>query len=254
MRNILITIAYDGSGFAGWQRQPNARTVCGELERVLSSLCGFAVRLEGSSRTDAGVHALGQCASFTLPDGGIPTEHLVKAANDRLAKDRLEGVGEVMLLSAREMPEGFHARYSSTGKRYLYRIYNGPDKSPLRRTRFYQVSEKLDLAAMKEAAAPLRGTHDFKAFQAAGSTPRENTVRTIRSLTLEQEGSEIRLWVSGDGFLYRMVRIIAGTLVEAGLGKRNADSVREALAEQDRALAGHTAPPQGLYLQEVFFE
>ncbi len=253
MRNILIKIAYDGTGFSGWQRQPNARTVCGELEAVLSVLTGEEVRLDGTSRTDAGVHALGQCASFQLPDGGIPTANLVRAANNMLAKDRLEGIGEIMLLSAEEMPEGFHARFSSRGKRYLYKIWNGPDKSPFRRTQYYQVQEPLDLEIMREVAALIRGTHDFKCFEAAGSTPRESTVRTVWQLDIDRRSDEVTISIAGDGFLYNMVRIIAGTLVETGLHRRTVSSVAEAMDELDRGMAGHTAPPQGLYLQEVFY-
>ncbi len=254
MRNILIKIAYDGTGFSGWQRQPNARTVCGTLEETLSVLCGQPVRLDGTSRTDAGVHALGQCASFQLPEGGIPTDRIAAAANNMLAADRLEGVGEIMLLSAEEKPEGFHARYSSRGKRYLYLIWNSPEKSPFRRTQYYQVAEPLDVGAMKRAAAFIKGTHDFKCFEAAGSTVRESTVRTVSQLDIERDGPQVRIAIAGDGFLYHMVRIIAGTLVEVGRHERTEEAVREAIDRLDRGLAGHTAPPQGLYLQEVFYK
>ena len=274
MKNILLTIAYDGTGFSGWQRQPEARTVCGELESLLSELGGSPVQLNGCSRTDAGVHARGQRASF-LWDSAIPTDRLARVMNDRLAADRLEGVGEIRILDAREMPEGFHARFDSKGKRYIYRIRarfgdRGPDI--FARNYCYQVRDWLDTDAMKAAAAQILGTRDFKCFEAAGSTPRESTVRTIYRLDVDilptGEPSEaaklspmggpglqdIAISIEGDGFLYNMVRIITGTLVEAGQGKRSPESIAETIASRDRSKAGHTAPPQGLYLDEIFYE
>ncbi len=254
MRNILLTIAYDGTNFSGWQRQPGKRTVCGELEAALERVCGQPVQLSGCSRTDAGVHALGQCASFELPDGGIPTERIAKAVNDLLAKDRLEGVGEIFVCSAREMPEGFHARYDAKGKRYRYRISNAPEKSIFLRTQCYQVADPLDERAMRRAAAYILGEHDFACFQSAGGTPRESTVREIFRLDIERRGDRVDIVIEGNGFLYNMVRIIAGTLVEVGCGRRSPESLKDTIASKDRAAAGHTAPPQGLYLEEVFYE
>ncbi len=271
-KNILLTIAYDGTGFCGWQRQPGSRTVCGELEEVLSSLLRRPVKLNGTSRTDAGVHALGQRASFRAVCP-IPTERLAKVINDRLAGDRLEGVGDLRVLEAREMPGDFHARFSSKGKRYIYRIYESPERDIFRRNYFYQVSGPLDIEAMREAAAFIKGEHDFACFQSSGSTPHESTVRTVYRLDVERlpadggpaesgaceahaagGASEIRITVEGNAFLYNMVRIIAGTLTEAGQGRRTPDSVRLAIEGRDRSKAGHTAPPQGLYLAEVFYE
>ncbi len=264
MRNILLKIAYDGTAYCGWQRQPGSPTVCGRLEEALTELCGVPIKLDGTSRTDAGVHALGQQASFQLPDGGIPTERIAKAVNDKLAKDRLESVGDIRVLWAKEMPEGFHARFSSLGKRYIYRISDGEEKSVFRRTRFYQVTGRLDVAAMREAAGYIAGEHDFACFMASGSTPQESTVRTVYRLDVEElplagepgsaAGREIRIIIEGNGFLYNMVRIIAGTLTEVGLGRRGAESVAAAIEGRDRSLAGHPAPPQGLYLDEVFYQ
>ncbi len=270
MKNILLTIAYDGSGFSGWQRQPNARTVCGELEALLSELCGEPVQLSGCSRTDAGVHAKGQRASFRS-DCPVPADRLARVLNDRLARDRLEGASEIRILEAREMPEDFHARFDSRGKRYVYKIKagwgeagSGPDV--FSRNYCYQVRETLDTEAMKRAAAFIEGTHDFKCFEAAGSTPRESTVRTIYSLKIDCQRAEdslpstgaalqdITIRIEGDGFLYNMVRIITGTLVEVGQGKRSPESLAETIASKDRGRAGHTAPPQGLYLDEVFYQ
>lgn len=251
-RNIFIKIAYDGTNFSGWQRQRNARTVCGELEQALSRVCGQEISLNGCSRTDAGVHALGQTASFSLGPG-IPTERIKKAANDCLAKDRLERVGEIEILEVREMPESFHARYSSLGKRYVYKLRNADSPDIFKRTRYYQITRPLDVEAMKKAASYIVGTHDFACFQTAGGTPRETTVRTVYDLEILQDGEYITLSISGDGFLYNMVRIIAGTLVEVGQGRRTAESLEETIASCDRSKAGHTAPPQGLYLKEVFY-
>ena len=267
-KNILLTIAYDGTNFCGWQRQPGSRTVCGELEAVLTDLLKAPVKLNGTSRTDAGVHALGQRASFKAVCP-VPAERLAKVINDRLAKDRLEGVGDIRILEAKEMPEDFHARFSSRGKRYVYRIYNSPERSIFIRDHFYQVSQPLDVSAMRMAAAYIEGEHDFACFMSSGSTPQESTVRTVYRLCAQElsapaallpsgenreEGREVRIIIEGNGFLYNMVRIITGTLVECGLGRRSPESVRDAIEKKDRSLAGHTAPPQGLYLAEVFYD
>lgn len=252
-RNILLKIAYDGTNFCGWQRQPENRTVCGTLEEALSYVCGRDIKLDGTSRTDAGVHAYGQQASFRLGPG-IPTERIAKAVNDSLAGSRLERVGEIEVIWAKEMPEDFHARFSSKGKRYVYKISNAPQVDIFRRNYCYQITRPLDLDAMKKAASFIVGEHDFACFQAAGSTPRETTVRTVYDLEISRLGDDIEISISGNGFLYNMVRIIVGTLVEVGLGKRSPESVAKTIASLDRAKAGHTAPPQGLYLKEVFYD
>lgn len=257
-KNIWLRIAYDGTNFCGWQRQPGMRTVCGELETVISGLLGQEIKLNGTSRTDAGVHALGQCASFKAPVR-IPVDRLAKALNDRLATDRLEGVGDIRILEAREMPSDFHARFSSRGKRYLYRIYNSPDRDIFRRSYVYQVSRELDIEAMRKAASYITGEHDFAGFMSQGSTPQESTVRTIYRLDITKapvtdRASMVTLSIEGNGFLYNMVRIITGTLVEVGQGKRTPQSVALAIEKADRSLAGHTAPPQGLYLDQVFYD
>lgn len=257
-RNFLLKIEYDGSGFSGWQRQPEVRTVQGELEAALSQVMGKPVQIHGTSRTDAGVHALGQQASFS-GEFGIPTERIAQAINNRLAGKgggigKIGRVGDVRILSVSEMPAEFHARFSSLGKRYRYLIGNSPETDIFRRKYCYQVQEPLDAAAMQKAAGYLVGTHDFACFQASGSTPRETTVRTIYSLTVNRQGQDIVLEVTGDGFLYNMVRIITGTLVEVGLGRRKPEEMTGILESCDRQKAGHTAPPEGLYLAEVFFD
>ena len=282
MRNILLTIEYDGTGFSGWQRQPGKRTVCGTLEEALSAVTGLDVKIDGTSRTDAGVHALGQRASFLLPDRGIPAERIPRAVNDRLAAMCGEAGADVRVVAAEEVPEGFHARFSSRGKRYIYRVLCGAEPSAFARTRFCQIEGTLDAETMREAAAHLVGEHDFAAFRSSGGNPVNSTVREIYEIKIEElpaEGfgirgaqggagasrdgadgaaglsapRELRISVSGSGFLYNMVRIISGTLIEAGLGKRTPGSVLEALESCERARAGFTAPAQGLYLDEVFF-
>ena len=253
VKTILLTIAYDGTGFAGWQRQPVERTVCVELEKVLSELCGMGVKLQGASRTDAGVHAMGQCATFS-GDFGIPVDRLALAANDALAKDRLERVGEIYIVSAREKPKGFHARFDAKGKRYIYKIRNAETPDIFCRNYFYQIKKPLDVSAMQAAACLLVGEQDFCCFMATGSTEQKTTVREIYDCSITSEGEFVTLSVSGNGFLYNMVRIIAGTLVEVGYGKKEVSSIPEMISSLNRSKAGHTAPPQGLYLKEVFYQ
>ncbi len=254
MKNILLTIQYDGTGFHGWQKQPAARTVQGEIEHVLRYIAGEEVVIHGTSRTDAGVHALGQCASFRW-DNPLPTEKLPLTMNRRFGAGglgRSGAPGDIRILSAREMPEEFHARYSCKGKTYLYRIDRSGDIFDPNHD--FQYPEPLDSAAMRRAAEAILGTHDFKCFETAGGTPRETTVRTITALTVAQDGDAVDIRVTGDGFLYNMVRIIVGTLVEAGTGKRDPGELADVIASRDRSRAGFTAPPQGLYLEKIYFD
>ena len=257
-RNFLLTIEYDGSGFSGWQRQPDVRTAQGELEAVLSHVMGKTIQVNGTSRTDAGVHALGQQASFH-GEFGIPTDRIQTAVNNLLAGKgggygKLGRVGDMRIVKVEEKPAEFHARFDSLGKRYRYIIGNGPDVDIFRRNYAYQITDPLDEAAMQEAALYLMGTHDFACFQASGGNERETTVRTIYSLTVKRQGNDVVLEVTGDGFLYNMVRIITGTLVEVGLGKRKPEELAAVIESCDRRKAGHTAPAEGLYLVEVFYD
>ena len=253
-RNILLKIAYDGTGFHGWQRLPGQKTVCGTVEEALARVLGREVKIDGCSRTDAGVHALGQTATLLLEDHGIPTERIQKALTDCLITQKREGVGEIAILDVREMPEGFHARYSAKGKEYIYKIRNAQSPDIFKRTRYYQIAQPLDVDAMRRAAGHILGTHDFACFQTAGGTPRETTVRTVWTLDISRDGEYITISIKGNGFLYNMVRIIVGTLVEVGLGKKDADDLIAIIESKDRGRAGHTAPPQGLYLKEVFYD
>ncbi|WP_312651729.1 tRNA pseudouridine(38-40) synthase TruA [Aminipila sp.] len=259
MKNILLTIEYDGTSFAGWQKQPEKRTVQGELERVLSIVCNCSIQVNGTSRTDAGVHALGQRASFK-GDFGIPTDRLMLAANNILAggMNSIGKIGDLRITSAKDVPENFHARFDAKGKKYVYKILNCQETQIFSRNLVYQVRKNLDAEAMKQAAAYIVGTHDFKCFQAAGGEEKKTTVRTIYSLNINEGKTEtgqktLLLEVKGDGFLYNMVRIITGTLVDAGLGKINPETLPEIIESKERQRAGHTAPPQGLYLAKVYY-
>ena len=255
MKNVLLTIAYDGTGFSGWQRQPQRRTVQGEVERVLSILCRQPITVNGTSRTDAGVHALDQHCNFCA-DFGIPVERIPLAANHLFlsGSHRPGAVSDVRILEAREVPPEFHARFNSRGKRYIYKIRNAAEPDMFQRNTCYQIEKPLDHDAMHRAGQTIVGEHDFRCFMAAGSQVGEDTVRTVYDLSVTRDGDWITLSVSGNGFLYNMVRIITGTLVEVGLGQRPQESVASAIKERRRALAGHTAPPQGLYLAKVFYD
>ena len=253
-KNILLTIEYDGTGFKGWQRQPEVRTVQGELERVLSFACKEEITINGTSRTDAGVHALGQRATFTMTSG-LPVEKLPKVVNNLLCggMHSQHPVGDIRIVKAEVMDEDFHARFDCKGKMYRYIIRNTPEADIFCRNYCYQIAEPLDVKAMKQAAEYIVGTHDFKCFQAAGGEEKETTVRTVHSLTVQRNGENVIIEVAGDGFLYNMVRIITGTLVEVGLGKKQAESLAAIIEGKDRRNAGHTAPAEGLYLVEVYF-
>jgi len=253
MRNILLTIKYDGSNYSGWQRQPGKRTVCGRMEEVFSAYFKTDIKLEGTSRTDAGVHALGQRASLRT-DLGVPIEKLPMVLNTALADDRMEGLSDIEVTDAKEMPPGFHARFDSKGKRYIYKIRNSRLPDIFKKHYCYQIKEPLDIEAMRAAAAYVVGEHDFACFQTAGGNPVDSTVREIFKLQIDKEGEDVTITVEGNAFLYNMVRIMVGTLVEIGLGKKSPESMKEVIDSKDRGKAGKTAPPGGLYLDEVFYD
>ena len=242
MKRILLTVEYDGSAYAGWQRQINGLAVQQVLEEVLASACRHPVTVTGSSRTDAGVHARMQMVHF---DTGctIPPDKYPFVLNNLLPPD-------IRVQAAREVPPDFHARFLTSGKTYTYRILNSRHGSALLRATHWHVPVPLDVPAMREALTFLPGTHDFAAFQAAGGTAR-TTIRTIDRAELRSDGPEIVITVSGNAFLYNMVRIIAGTLEEVGLHKRNTGAFVRAFECRDRLALGMTAPPCGLELTEV---
>lgn len=248
MKNILLKISYDGTEFCGWQRQPKDRTVQGELEGSLSQLFGEPMQVSGTSRTDAGVHAHGQQANF-LVETPIPLERMKMVINNRLPAD-------IRIREAVEVPSDFHARFSCKGKKYIYKVMNTEEVDVFDRNYSYHVSHTLNTDQMTEAARWMEGRHDFKSFMAMGSNVPESTERTIYSLKLISDPSKhcMEIHVIGDGFLYNMVRIIAGTLIDVGTGRMKPDHVKAIIEAKDRSKAGHTAPPQGLYLSEIYFD
>lgn len=244
MKRILLTVEYDGTAYAGWQRQINGLAVQQVLEEALCKACSHPITVTGSSRTDAGVHALDQKVHFDT-DCGIPPEKYPFVLNTILPPD-------IRVLEGCEVPPDFHARFLTSGKTYTYRIWNARHGSALRRNTFWHVPVPLDEAPVRDALQSLCGKHDFAAFQAAGGTAK-TTVRTIRAADLSVTGDEWILTVSGDAFLYNMVRIIAGTVVEIGLHRMNTDAFSHAFESKDRLALGMTAPAHGLELTKVFY-
>jgi tRNA pseudouridine38-40 synthase len=250
MRTFKVTLAYDGTDFSGFQRQANARSVQAEIEAVLAAIEGKHVTVAGAGRTDSGVHALGQVASFKLTSE-ITERDLFRALNARLPED-------VRVLSADVAEPGFNARFSARSKMYRYRISNTGVMSPFQRRFAWHISRDLNLPAMKDAAAQLVGEHDFSAFQATGGQIRNTTRTMTRSEWTEEPlagGGRLLVYeIAGTGFLKYMVRAIVGTLIEVGDGRRPPASLRDVLDSRDRAAAGPTAPPTGLYLVRVDYE
>ena len=241
---IKLVLEYDGTSYVGWQVQPNGPSVQAEVERALATLRGAPRRVTAAGRTDAGVHALGQVASF--PEASpLPLKAYVQGMNALLP-------AAVAVRQASLEPDGFDARRSARGKRYRYRIVNAAARAPLTRLQAWQVIRPLDAAAMRAAAVPLLGRHDFTSFQAAGCAA-AHAVRDLRRLDVVTDCERIDLVLEATAFLKHMVRNIAGTLVEVGLGRRNPHSLCALLEARDRTRAGKTAPPQGLFLEEVFY-
>jgi tRNA pseudouridine38-40 synthase len=246
MKTIRLTLAYDGTAYAGWQVQPDARTVQGELEEAIRKVTGQAVRATASGRTDAGVHALGQVVAFRT-GSALSADVFHRALNAELPDD-------VAVLSAAEAEEGFHPIRNAVRKRYRYVIHDGPVRDVFRRRYAWHYRQRLDAEAMARAAESLVGRHDFSSFAASGSE-RLSNVRTVSCLSVARgQGGQadlITVEVEADGFLYNMARAIVGTLVEIGRGARPETWAAEALAACDRTAAGPNAPPQGLFLVQV---
>lgn len=243
-RTFRLTLEYDGAGFDGWQVQAEGtRTVQGELEAAVARICGAQVRVLGSGRTDAGVHAEGQVASVCV-ETEVPDLRLRRALNGVLPDD-------VVVRDLREADEGFDARRGAVSKLYRYSIWNGPQRSPLRASRALRLERRLDLVAVRRAAADLVGVHDFAAFQAAGSDVKTSVRELLRVDALGRSGAEVDFYFEGTGFLRHMVRILVGTLIQVGSGRRAADSIPGLLASRDRGQAGPTVPANGLTLLEV---
>jgi tRNA pseudouridine38-40 synthase len=243
MQSFKITLAYDGTDFVGWQRQASGASIQGILEDILHKLDVREVAVIGAGRTDAGVHALGQVASFSI-DRAIAAGVLVRLLNAQLP-------GDIRVLSAQEVAPAFHARFDATWKKYRYRIWNEDVISPFERRYAWHVAGGLDVEAMAAGARLLEGRHDFSAFQAAGSSVC-TTERFVSSSRVVSEGPGPLLYeISGDGFLRHMVRNIVGTLVEVGRRRRSVEWMAEVLAARCRAQAGPTAPARGLFLAQV---
>ncbi|MDR2947017.1 MAG: tRNA pseudouridine(38-40) synthase TruA [Candidatus Adiutrix sp.] len=248
MKNFKITVSYDGRRLAGWQRQAEEAgpTVQGLLETALSRLCDHPVTLHGSGRTDAGVHALGQVASFTT-DSARTVAQIIQGSNALLPP-------EVAVLRAEEAPEDFHARFSALGKRYDYELLTSPTRRPLYHGRAWWLGPGLDWAAVAAALPAFEGEKDFAAFQSVGSEV-GSTVRRLHRAALSRSGPEtLRLSFIGSGFLRHMVRAMVGLLAETGRGRQSAASIPELIASGDRRRSGPTAPADGLYLAAVFYD
>lgn len=244
MRKIKLTIEYDGTNYVGWQLQPNGVSIQQVVEEALATLLHEPVRLHGSGRTDAGVHARGMVACFTT-DKEIPLRAFSDGLNSLLPPD-------IAVLEAAEATLDFHPRYAATGKLYRYTIHTGFRRSPLARLYAWHLRGELDLDAMRRAASFMEGEHDFAALRGAGCAAR-TTVRRVEGIAIEKREELVIIDVKGSGFLRHMVRNMVGTLVEVGQGRRTVDSIPQLLAAGERSSAGMTAPACGLSLVEVYY-
>lgn len=243
MENFKLLIQYDGTAYHGWQRQKTDRTIQGQIEKALGTMTGKSISLAGSGRTDAGVHALGQTASFQC-DAGLSPDIYYKGLNSLLPED-------IFIKACQRVDPEFHARYNVLSKNYQYRILNRDRPSILERTYVWHIRKSLNLEAMQKAASCFVGDHDFKAFEGTGS-PRTSTVRHVFKAGIKQgNDSQILFEIEADGFLRYMVRNIVGTLVDVGKGRILVEDVKRILLSRDRSLAGATAPARGLFLMEV---
>lgn len=246
VKNFKITIEYDGTKYQGWQRQVSTEnTIQGKLEALLTKMCDAPVEIQGAGRTDAGVHALAQVASFRIETDKSATE-VMQYMNQYLPQD-------ISVTSCKEAGDRFHARLNARGKHYRYSVWNSPKKPVFQHKYTHQVPEKLDIPAIEKAISYLIGTHDFQSFTST-KRGKKSTVRTVDSITMETKGDELLFHFKGDGFLYHMVRIMMGTLVEVGLGIRRAEDIPDVLEACDRSKAGHLIPAKGLTLVEVTYD
>ena len=244
MRRIRLTVAYDGTNYHGWQLQNNGITIEAELNRCLTQLLGEQIQVIGASRTDSGVHALGNIAVFDT-ETRMPADKVSYALNQRLPED-------IRIQKSEEVALDWHPRHCESRKTYEYRIYRGEFPMPTKRLYAYFTYHPLNVENMRKAAALLVGEHDFKSFCQTGAQV-ESTVRTLYTVEIEEQGAEVVIRVCGNGFLYNMVRIIAGTLMEAGWGKRQPEEMKAILEAKSRSAAGPTAPACGLTLMKYEF-
>ena len=246
MKRFFITVEYDGTGLVGWQRQEEGQSVQSFLEQAAKELTGQSCLVQGSGRTDAGVHAYGQVAHLDVPDK-LDEKAIMLGLNAKLATN------QVKVLSARAVSDDMHARFSATRRSYIYRILNRKIGTALHREFMWHVHYPLDLDAMREGAAHLIGVHDFTSFRASACQAK-SPIRSLDKIEIISHGDEIQLHASAISFLHNQIRNITGTLVQVGRGKWHPDDVKTALEAQDRAKAGPTAPPHGLYLNQISFD
>ena len=246
MRNIKIIVEYDGSNYCGWQKQKNEKmvTVQQRVEEALYKITGESIEVIGSSRTDSGVHARGYSANF-FTNSKIAAEKFPSALNRFLPKD-------IVIIKAEEMPLDFHSRYSSKGKTYSYTILNRKEIPAIGRNYVYHYKYELNVEAMRVAAEFLIGTHDFTSFKNTGSSVK-TSVRTVTAINIEKHEDTIKIYLSADGFLYNMARIIVGNLIEVGSGRKKTEDILKILQQKDRQKAGKASPANGLCLEEVFY-
>lgn len=245
MRNIKLTIEYDGKRYLGWQRLGDSeKTIQGKIESVITQMTTEKIEIIGSGRTDAGTHALGQVANFKT--------NSEMSLNDMLSFFNRYLPSDIVVKKVEEMPERFHARYNVKGKQYSYYVWNTPIPTAFERYHSFYFPQKLDIAKMNEACEKLEGTHDFIGFSALKKS-KKSTTRTIDSITIEQEGNMLHFTFVGNGFLHKMVRILMGTILEIGAGKLPVTIIDEVLEQKVREAAGETAPAQGLFLDEVYY-
>lgn len=262
-QNILLSIQYDGTNFSGWQRQPGIRTVQGTIEDVIGAVLNQDIKIRGVSRTDSGVHAHQQMAQFCA-NVKIPIEKIAFVLNNALAKNsgRHGLMPDIFITAAQQVPLSFDVRGAVVGKKYSYFLETGPMREITLRNSRYFVDEYLHLDKMRKAAKALTGIHDFSSFKAAGGDPEQNPNKTIYGINIFCTESEknkrghqsIRMDFYGDSFLYKQVRIMTGTLIDVGMGKMPENIISKILNAKERQLAGHTAPPQGLVLEKMYFD
>lgn len=244
MKNIKLTVEYDGTNYCGWQKQKNGNTIQQTIEEAIHEVTGEDIKLIGASRTDAGVHAkMYVCNFFT--SSTIPPEKIGIVISNKLPED-------IVVLNSEEVDSSFHSRYCSKGKIYSYTILNRTERAAIGRNYAYQYGRNIDIEAMKKASAYFLGKHDFSAFKSTGSSVKDN-VRTITEVRIEKDGDYIKIYVAGDGFLYNMVRIIVGTLLDVGEKKIIPRYIKEIIELKDRNNAGKVVPAKGLCLEKVFY-
>lgn len=245
MSTLKLVIEYSGTHFFGWQRQSKSRSVQGDIERVLSKIFKTAIAIDGAGRTDAGVHAFGQVATFDAPIA-IPLNNLKRAMNNFLESD-------VRIIHIEAVDDSFHARYSAIGKTYVYKIYNHEERNVFKAGTHYRYPYVLNDQLMIEASKLLIGQHNFESFKAAGSSA-QNPIRTIHNISIKRNGCDLEMAFTGDGFLYKMVRIIVAFLLEVGNGRIAIKRIAEVLENPTREYTSKVAPAMGLYLKEVYYE